>query len=330
MKYFKSLTVIIFLFSSQLLGNDNYDKIKEAANKYYDLEFFEDAEKEYTKLTLSKIINNRAIGYLGIANSTYWQDGKENQSLKNFNILLENKKLIVELSTESKISIYQRAGWLNNYIENYPQAYLLFNLAINKYEKYFSPDDENFSKENYCNALYDIAWAYDVGQGISQNYKKAYENYLKSSNYCNESESMNNIGVMFEQGLYVEQNFKMANKWYIKGMDDANKVPSLWAKINYAYLMASGFGVDKNITLALEYINEVINSENADFDTVELAEEYKNIISSEDENKIKSTEYIDNFVCDDVEVAAKKGMDVSKGFQTCLKSAENNNSSAQY
>ena len=63
MKYFKSLTVIIFLFSSQLLGNDNYDKIKEAANKYYDLEFFEDAEKEYTKLTLSKIINNRAIGY---------------------------------------------------------------------------------------------------------------------------------------------------------------------------------------------------------------------------------------------------------------------------
>ena len=322
---------LILLISTQVLAN-SFQETLDKAHNLYDSEMYQEAYLEYKKITETDNQNFRALAYMGMGSSMYEVDGKEQESLDSYTIIADDDYLLRELSYPARVILYQRLGWLNDFFGNYPYSFKFTKLSIDTYEKHFETKINDDSFNEYCLALYNTAISFYDGTGIEQNYQSSFDYFNKSASICDEKESFNYIGVMYEQGTGVEQSFEKAIDFFLQSME--GELPSLYGKINYGFLLANGFGIEKNTEKAMQIFEEVIQSEEASYDEylITLAEEYRDIILNNDETFAeKNMDYVNSFVCDQVLTNSKMGLDTSSSFQKCLNHAQNNNDySSQY
>jgi len=328
--------LIIFINSLTVFSAETEEEILSKADQLYNEQLYADAIVEYNKLINSNSNFYKGNAYLGLADSNYWIENNEKLSLSFYDIVFENKLLLREINNSLKVTMYMRIAWLNDFISNYPYSFKFYSLSISTYEKYFNNKKDENSFSDYCVSLYNKGILFYEGTGTKQNFQKSFELFKKSSSLCEDSESMNYLGVMYEQGTGTEQNFTSAIEWYFKSMTMEIE-PSLWSKINYAFLLANGYGIEKDLELAKSYLNEVINDEESlnyfdAYNVIEYAKDYLSTINDINlTNQNASLEYIDSFVCGDIYSLAIKGKDVTESFQRCLKvAADNNDPNAQF
>ena len=60
---------------------------------------------------------------------------------------------------------------------------------------------------------------YDKGQGVKQDYKKAFELYEKAANQ-GFAQAQLNVGTMYENAEGVKEDKKKAKEWYKKACDN--------------------------------------------------------------------------------------------------------------
>lgn len=90
-------------------------------------------------------------------------------------------------------------------------------------------------------AQFKIGELYEEGVGVSQNYAKAFEYYLKASKKGLD-EATNNIGLFYQSGLGVEQDYKKAAFFFEVASNNGFK----YANNNLGFLYLNGLGVKRN------------------------------------------------------------------------------------
>ena len=66
--------------------------------------------------------------------------------------------------------------------------------------------------------MYNIAWLYENGKGVRQDYDKAFDWYLKAADNGYAS-AMNTLGYYFHNGIgSVSVNYNHAKHWYEKAV----------------------------------------------------------------------------------------------------------------
>src|SRR3954465_3104580 len=84
--------------------------------------------------------------------------------------------------------------------------------------------------------------------GVSQDYKQAFEFYLKAANVGHAS-SQNQLGVMYDNGEGVDKDSKTAFQWYRKAVQQGN--PD--AQFNLGNMYFNGEGVDEDHRRAIHW-----------------------------------------------------------------------------
>jgi uncharacterized protein len=98
---------------------------------------------------------------------------------------------------------------------------------------------------------YNLAYQYATGEGKLQNYKKAYEWFLKSAAQGNAG-AENWIGVLLNNGDGVKQDEKLANYWFERSADNGDA----YGQYNIADRYYWGTGVNKDYTKAAKYLKK--------------------------------------------------------------------------
>lgn len=319
----------MFLFSANVFAVKNYSddfKILEFADTLYQDEKYDKSEIEYLKIKDHEDDYINAYAYFGLGSSTYW-NFKYEESEKHYKYLIKNKKLFSKIVGYDKINLYNNLAYIYSELNNLPYSFKYYNSVFEEYEKTLPYQYNN--QDGYCLATYNIAWAFFFGDGISQDYLKAHKYFLDSSSTCEDEESMNYIGWMYEEGYGVEQNFEKAAEWYQRSMDHNG----YYGKINLAFLLMNGFGIEKNVDLAKQYYDEILKGDYeywAKEDLLITAKEYVDTLEFTEGSKEKNIEYVESYVCKEINRDAQKGRNISLSFQKCLNEADNGNSTAQY
>ena len=141
---------------------------------------------------------------------------------------------------------------------------------IKKAIKYF----EKAAKSDYVYAFNNLGKYYED----LKNYKKAFNNYLKSANF-GESWAANKIGEMYRQGIGVKKDFKKAYEYYIISEEAAIREICWYSKYNlakYFYLNGSALvGIEPDFNKAIELLEEASNNGIKEA-TEEISKQWKN------------------------------------------------------
>ena len=92
---------------------------------------------------------------------------------------------------------------------------------------------------------YGLAIMYDLGEGVLQSSKKAFE-YYRAAAEQGFADAQNNLGVMYDQGEGVENNYKEALKWYKLAAENGNRD----APNNIGVLYMTGLGTPRDFVMA--------------------------------------------------------------------------------
>ncbi len=128
------------------------------------------------------------------------------------------------------------------------------NSPLDGEKKYNSKELEKLKKsaeEGDDDSQYDLARCYLYGNGVRQNYVRAFELYRKSAEQNNEN-AMNSLGYCYDMGYGVEKNVDSAFVWYLKAAGKNNDV----AKYNVGLCYYYGTGVTKDRDEARKYFYE--------------------------------------------------------------------------
>lgn len=113
----------------------------------------------------------------------------------------------------------------------------------------------------YDQSLVDVGFAYDTGNGVTQDYAEALVWYRKAAEK-DIPEAQNNIGVLYEEGNGVAQDPAEALVWYRKAQ--AQDYPL--ADFNIAHMFANGVGMTVDQGKAVELVLAGFEKGNADDD----------------------------------------------------------------
>ena len=102
--------------------------------------------------------------------------------------------------------------------------------------------------------MYNLAWMYEKGQGVSQDYAKAIELYKKAIEFGNLG-AMNNLAWMYQEGQGVSQDYVKAIELYKKAIELGN-ASSMY---NLARLYEKGQGVSQDYKRAIELYEMAAN-----------------------------------------------------------------------
>jgi hypothetical protein len=100
----------------------------------------------------------------------------------------------------------------------------------------------------YSEAMNDIGYMYNNGQGVSTDHAKAMEWYTKAAN-LGSAVAMYNIGYMYMYGEGVSTDYAKAMEWYIK----STNLGYSRAMNNIGVMYYNGMGVEKDISKAVEW-----------------------------------------------------------------------------
>ena len=92
---------------------------------------------------------------------------------------------------------------------------------------------------------YGLAIMYDLGEGVPQSSKKAFE-YYRAAAEQGFADAQNNLGVMYDQGEGVKNNYKEALKWYKLAAENGNRD----APNNIGVLYMTGLGAPRDFVMA--------------------------------------------------------------------------------
>ena len=103
-------------------------------------------------------------------------------------------------------------------------------------------------------SLIKLGELYEEGSSVEQNYKKAFEYYLKASEHGS-NEATNYIGLLYQDGLGVERDYKKAFEYFKIASDNGYK----YANSNLGFLYLNGLGVERNFKEA--YARLIVSSD---------------------------------------------------------------------
>ncbi|MFZ4436787.1 MAG: tetratricopeptide repeat protein, partial [Syntrophales bacterium] len=104
------------------------------------------------------------------------------------------------------------------------------------------------SDKGVASAMTEIGSLYANGQGVKQDKKKAMEWYLKAADK-DEAGAMYGIGVLYDSGEGVTQDYQKAMEWYLKAADKGEA----GAMNNIGTLYDKGKGVKQDSEKAMEW-----------------------------------------------------------------------------
>lgn len=96
--------------------------------------------------------------------------------------------------------------------------------------------------ENNAETQFQLAKMYFKGEGVKQDYKKAFYFWEKVAKQGYE-EAQCNLGVMYEHGYGVQQNYSNAYEWFEKSANQGY----IEAQYNLGVMYQNGYGVQKII-----------------------------------------------------------------------------------
>lgn len=150
-----------------------------------------------------------------------------------------------------------------NAITNFKKAYELFDDLDSLYhlgiaykeDKQYDKAIECFKKcesKNYSKAYFELALAYNLGQGVAKDSKKALEYYSKITEEEVNGVIYNNLGVMYKNGEVVKKDLNKAFEYFKKAKEfKVNK-----AYRNLANCYFEGTGVEADYKKGLEILEE--------------------------------------------------------------------------
>ena len=99
--------------------------------------------------------------------------------------------------------------------------------------------------------MFNLGLRYDIGQGVAQDYSKAFEWYGKAAG-AGSKDAMNNIGTLYEKGHGVAQDYTEALEWYQKAASAGDTT----AMINLGSLYLNGDGVAQDYATGARLVPE--------------------------------------------------------------------------
>ena len=78
------------------------------------------------------------------------------------------------------------------------------------------------ANQGVAEAQFNLGWMYAQGQGVRQDYHKAFEWYTKAANQGNAA-AQYNLGVMYGAGQGVQQSSLKAKEWFGLSCDNGNQ-----------------------------------------------------------------------------------------------------------
>ena len=132
-------------------------------------------------------------------------------------------------------------------------AYYLGEGVEQNYEKAFRWFTEA-ANQGHTFAQNNLASMYYEGKGVEQNYEEAIKWFTEAANQGDTS-AQNNLGVMYENGEGVEQNYEEAIKWYTIAANQGYTS----AQYNLALMYYQGEGLEQNHEEAIRWFTEAAN-----------------------------------------------------------------------
>jgi uncharacterized protein len=99
------------------------------------------------------------------------------------------------------------------------------------------------AEQGNAHAQSNLAWMYDQGQGVPQDFKEAMKWY-RSAAEQGLHEAQYNLGVMYSEGHGTPPDFKEALRWYRKAAMQGDAK----AQYNLGFMYANGVGVPKDLS----------------------------------------------------------------------------------
>ena len=93
----------------------------------------------------------------------------------------------------------------------------------------------------------DLGNRYYYGDGVNQDYEKAFEWYEKAAK-AGSSDAMTDLGYMYQTGVGINQDYKKAIEWYEKAAEAGEKV----ALYDLGYMYENGYGVEQDYKKAFD------------------------------------------------------------------------------
>lgn len=159
------------------------------------------------------------------------------------------------------LAAYYRFGWLNCFLVH--SSYLNYGvvkdsaihpkLAFQLYHHIITQAPET-EKMVLANAYYQIAWMYQGGIGIAQDYEQCAQMYQKASDLGN-IVATNNLADKYEHGLGVPQDLDMAVALYEQA---AGQVVA--ADLSLGRMYVEGRGVAQDFEKAKAHLDVVLNA----------------------------------------------------------------------
>lgn len=227
----------------------------------------------------------------------YWGDLVSDSIVKEFSIRDSN---ILYYNVDKGIKAYEqgRAAQKNNKFE---EAFKYFCQA----DEYGNPD-----------ALFEKAYAFDVGQGVAQDKVRALKLYEIAA-FQGSKTAQYNTGIYYQNGSGCEKNLTKAFAWFLKAANNGDG--DAMNKVGCYY--AEGKGTEKNLAKAKEWLTKALQA------GAKNAAAYIEKYSSELGGNVLS-EQKDKFYTDGL--AAKKNKNYKSAFDSFSKGADLGNAKCQY
>lgn len=78
------------------------------------------------------------------------------------------------------------------------------------------------AEQNSADAQYRLGFKYYKGEGVGQNYLKAFEWYLKAATQ-GDAKAQYAMGLMYDNGTGIRQSKVLAKEWYAIACDNGNQ-----------------------------------------------------------------------------------------------------------
>jgi len=116
---------------------------------------------------------------------------------------------------------------------------------------------EKAAETGYYRGLYNLGFMYSNGQGVKQDKEKAAHYYQLAAGQGH-TWAQNNLGLLYDQGEGVKKDKEMAVYWYRLAAEQQHAS----AQNNLGLMYEKGEGVKKDLTLAVKYYQQAMENGN--------------------------------------------------------------------